>query len=272
MTISSFLRGAGVAGFALCFTASAALATDLFDRSGSMKDDAHEASSDRPEFSANVAITSDYIFRGISQTSEHPAIQGGFDATYKGFYVGVWGSNLDFGGTATGDVADIEVDIYGGYTHKFGNVEADLGVLYYIYPDAEDAGAELDYVEFKFGLSGDISSNVGLSGTIYYSPEYTGELGETIAYEGGITVGLGTHGRFSPKFTALIGYLDFLDNAFDNNSYAYWNAGVEVGLGDKFTLDLRYWDTDIDNGNPLFTNGDLFSHDARFVATISSSW
>jgi len=263
MTISSFLKGAGVVGLALCFSASTALATDLFDRSASMKD-APEASSDRPELSANVAITNDYVFRGFSQTDEHAAIQGGFDVTYKMFYAGVWASNLDFGGDGNGnDIADIEIDVYAGIKHKWQITEFDLGVIYYAYPDAVDPGAELDYVEIKFATSTELSNNISVSTATYYSPEYTGETGETLAYEGSISVGLGEHGRFAPTFSALIGYVDFLDNAFDDLSYTYWNAGVEIGLGDKFALDLRYWGTDVD---------DVDIADDRFVATLSASF
>ena len=223
-----------------------------------------EDGSDRPEFSANVALTTDYVFRGFSQTEEGPAIQGGFDMSYRMLYVGVWASNLDFGSDNNGnDIANIEIDVYAGIKHKFGAVEADLGVIYYAYPGAEDAGNEFDYVEIKFGLSGDLNDRVSLSGTIYYSPEYFGETGETLTYEGGVSVELGTYGGFSPTFSATYGYTDFLDTAFSAGSYAYWNAGVEIGFLEKFALDLRYWDTDVSN---------VDNADERFVATVSSSW
>ena len=66
------------------------------------------AGAQGPEFSANVGLTTDYIFRGYSQTDEGPAIQGGMDVTWNIFYAGVWGSNLDFGSDGNGgDVADI---------------------------------------------------------------------------------------------------------------------------------------------------------------------
>jgi uncharacterized protein (TIGR02001 family) len=228
-----------------------------------MKDDA-PVERERPSCSANVALTTDYVFRGFSQTDEGPAIQGGFDCDYKMFYAGVWASNLDFGGDDFGnDIANIEIDVYAGLKHKFGAVEADLGVLYYAYPGAEDAGAEFDYVEIKFGLSGDLTDKIGLSGTLYYSPEFFGETGEALTYEGGVSVALGTYGRFSPTLSATLGYIDFLDNAFEDLSYTYWNAGVEVGFHEKFTLDLRYWDTDVEDDDLA---------DERFVATISASF
>ncbi len=257
MTVSTNFGRAMTLSFALLFSS--------FGFLNSAHADDREGSSERPVFSANVALTTDYVFRGITQTDEHAAIQGGFDATYKMFYAGVWASNLDFGGDGNGnDIADIEIDIYAGLKHTFGNVEADLGVIYYAYPSAEDAGAELDYIEIKFGLSGQVAERVNLGATVFYSPEYTGETGDVWTYEGTVGFALGTYGRFSPNFSALIGYSDFQDNSA--SSYTYWNAGVDVGLWDKFTLDLRYWDTDI---NDTIAEGVA---DERFVATLSASF
>lgn len=253
---------------ALLLSTGIAHAGDLFNRGGSLKD-APVVHSDRPELSANVAITSDYVFRGISQTEENPAIQGGFDATYRMFYAGVWASNLDFGSDGNGnDVANIEIDIYAGLKHKWRNTEFDLGVIYYAYPGAEDAGGELDYVELKFGSSTELTDRITFNSTTYWSPDYTGETGDVISSEWQVVVALGEYRGMKPAFSALIGYVDFLDDGFEANSYAYWNAGVEVGLNDKFTLDLRYWDTDNDGNDP--NAGE--NSEARFVGTVSASF
>src|SRR5262245_47643526 len=76
------------------------------------------AKADGPSLSANIALTSDYIFRGISQTSANPAVQGGFDATWGIFWAGIWASNVDFGGSGVGpfghDIANLEIDYYAG--------------------------------------------------------------------------------------------------------------------------------------------------------------
>ena len=57
---------------------------------------AEEAKSPH-SFSANVTAVSDYVFRGITQTDSHPAIQGGFDYAHaSGLYAGLWASNVDF--------------------------------------------------------------------------------------------------------------------------------------------------------------------------------
>src|SRR5262245_18896897 len=83
--------------------------------------------------SANVALTTDYIFRGFSQTAEGPAIQGGFDATCGLFYAGVWASSLDWGVVERRGVDDtwayLEIDSYAGIKGKHGHLAWDFGVI-----------------------------------------------------------------------------------------------------------------------------------------------
>ena len=97
------------------------------------------------EFESNVAISSDYVWRGMTQTSEEPAISGGFDiAGENGLYFGTWASNVEFG-----DGAALELDWYAGYA---GETEAglsyDVGYLAFTYP-GEDS---LDFEEIYLGL------------------------------------------------------------------------------------------------------------------------
>jgi len=92
---------------------------------------------------ANVGLFSQYVFRGISQTNQKPAVQGGFDVAHKsGFYAGTWASNISWisdgtsgqpqGNTAS---ASVEWDFYGGYKGSLpADFGYDLGVLYYWYP------------------------------------------------------------------------------------------------------------------------------------------
>jgi len=90
---------------------------------------------DANPLSFNVSLTSDYRYRGISQTRLKPALQGGADyAAANGLYVGTWLSTIkwikDFGGDA-----NIEWDIYGGYKGSIGkDLGYDVGVLTYQYP------------------------------------------------------------------------------------------------------------------------------------------
>ncbi|WP_133179499.1 TorF family putative porin [Shewanella decolorationis] len=84
--------------------------------------------------SGNIGGTSNYLWRGVTQTKDAVAIQGGLDYSHdSGFYAGTWASNVDFG-----DDTSYELDLYAGYG---GNITEDLsydfGYLYYAYPDAE---------------------------------------------------------------------------------------------------------------------------------------
>jgi uncharacterized protein (TIGR02001 family) len=93
-------------------------------------------------FTANVALVSDYRFRGISQTNGQPAIQGGFDWSHtSGFYLGIWSSNVYGNGAAVGNPiytgGSQEIDLYGGYKWNMGDFALDVGFLQYYYPNAE---------------------------------------------------------------------------------------------------------------------------------------
>lgn len=82
----------------------------------------------------NVGATTDYRYRGISQTRLKPTLQGGVDFSHKsGLYLGAWGSGIKWIKDGGGD-ANIELDLYGGYKGSAGSVSYDLGVLTYQYP------------------------------------------------------------------------------------------------------------------------------------------
>ena len=97
------------------------------------------------EFESNVALSNDYVWRGMTQTTEEPAISGGFDiAGENGLYFGTWASNVEFG-----DGAALELDWYAGYGGETeSGVSYDFGYLAYTYP-GEDS---LDFEEIYLGL------------------------------------------------------------------------------------------------------------------------
>jgi uncharacterized protein (TIGR02001 family) len=90
---------------------------------------------DASPLSFNVSLTTDYRYRGISQTRLKPAIQGGADYAFaSGFYVGIWASSIKWIKDAGGD-ADAEIDFYGGYKNTFmEGFGYDVGILRYQYP------------------------------------------------------------------------------------------------------------------------------------------
>lgn len=85
--------------------------------------------------SFNIGAVTDYRFRGISQSRLDPALQGGVDFAHKsGFYIGTWASTIRWIKDAGGN-ANEEIDLYGGYKFKVGDVGLDVGLLRYFYPD-----------------------------------------------------------------------------------------------------------------------------------------
>lgn len=114
------------------------------------------------EVSANVAMTTDYRFRGVSLSDEAIAIQGGFDVAFEsGFYVGTWGSSIEPVGNS-----EMELDLYAGYGGTVGALSYDVGVLGYFYPGAEDVA----YGEVYGSLTGMLGM-FETTGTVAYAPE-----------------------------------------------------------------------------------------------------
>lgn len=198
------------------------------------------------EMSANVALGTDYVFRGVSQTDEDPTIQGGFDLTCGIFYTGIWASNVDFDSDT-----NIEIDYYAGITPSFKGFDFDFGVIYYTYPTENSA---LDVFELKAGVSKDIYKGLKLGTTGYFNIDdevYTYEISaeKSFAQFGGF---------FTPTISALVGFVD----TQGTGDYTYWNAGLGLGFMEKYTLDLRYHDSDMETP----------TSDERFVATLSASF
>ena len=232
------------------------------------------------QLSANIALTSDYVFRGVSQTAEDPAVQGGFDATCGIFYAGVWASNLKWDPYYNTDWADLEIDWYLGIRPVTGKVNWDIGALYYSYPGSVELQGDNNYFEIKVGASGEIWQGGTLAATVYYSPEYQYETGQVWTVEASLAQKLPEIGMFSPTVSALIGYQqgdDFRYETFVGNlddSYLYWNAGLTLGFREHWSVDLRYWDSSLsDNaGGAGACELAAFQCDERAVATLKFTY
>jgi len=123
-------------------------------------------------FSGNVSLTTNYLYRGISQTAAKPAIQGGFDyANPNGLYVGTWGSNISWisdGAVASG--ASLELDTYAGYRNSFAtDYSYDVGFLRYNYLGYYAPGA----------TKADTNEIYGLIGWKWLTLKYSDSLGDT---------------------------------------------------------------------------------------------
>lgn len=196
------------------------------------------------DISANVGLSSDYVFRGISQTNEDPAIQGGFDFAFGTFYIGTWASNIDFGGPGSS-----EIDIYLGFSHESGGVTWDVGVLRYIYPSQ----SELDYNEVYVGFS-----TRGLGFKAYYSDDFAG-IGDAGTYlEGSYEVPL----TEKSSFFVGVGYSTFGGDVLLD--YYDYKAGISFQLPHGLGLGLTYTDTDLPSDDPLASLAD-----GRLVLSLS---
>ena len=216
------------------------------------------------EFSANVALSTDYLFRGISQTDGGPAISGGFDYTYTpwGFYAGTWASSIDFA-----DTSPVEIDYYGGFAGEFsGGIAWDIGAIYYDYPQGDDTalGADLEYIEaygsLEYTFEGSWEPTVGVF--VAYSPDFFGETDDAVAVEGSLGLALPVWGL---SLSSTVGYQD----VDDIGEYEYWSVGLSKDLS-IFTFDVTYsgtGDTDDD-----FCAGGLDLCDDTVVFSVSSSW
>lgn len=99
----------------------------------------------------NVGLFSQYIFRGLTQTGEEMALQGGIDYSHaSGFYAGAWASNISWlEDSASYQHSSLELDLYGGYRNAFGEsgIGYDVGLLQYIYPGDKLAAATIKKAE-----------------------------------------------------------------------------------------------------------------------------
>lgn len=218
------------------------------------------------EVSANVALTSDYVFRGVSLSGEDPAVQGGFDYSNDFWYAGVWASSL-----AASEGASSELDLYAGITPSTGPVNWDLGLVSYWYPGADDDGTEFDYVEGKIAASVDVTDALTLGAAFYYSPENFGETGEAIYYEANVSYEFND----ALKITGAVGSqsIDDVDGPGGANlddDYVTWNVGVTHAFH-GFEIDLRYHEADIGANDPIALAGYATEQNAegRFVLTVS---
>ncbi len=186
-------------------------------------------------FSGSLTLTSDYAFRGVSQTRADMALQGGL--TWKhdsGFYVGTWGSTINF---SSADDSFLEQDFFTGYTGTVDAFTYDFSATFLFYPK------ESDYNYWEFAAKGayDFGPVVAKAGLVY-GPDYFGVL------DNGVYVSTGLAVPIPVQFVKLtadanVGYTKTDKNIFSNSDYVDWNVGLNVALNDHLSVDLRYVDT-----------------------------
>ena len=210
------------------------------------------------ELTANLSLTSDYVWRGVSQTQGDPAVQGGVDYAHEsGVYLGVWASNVDFfSNGAPGSVpedddqANIEIDWYIGYwAETEAGIGWDIGVVQYRYPGARKTLLDTSE-EFYLGVNYEFFEIM-----VYRDfDNQSGYLEAGLEFELPGDLGLRLRG----------GHFDF-DDARDYSDYQIALSRVIAG----FDVSVRYTDTDLSARE--CENGYWFEDlcDGRFSAEVA---
>ena len=212
------------------------------------------------EVSASVTATSDYVWRGISQTENRPAIQGAFDFDYTlfetegflkdaGVFLGVWGSNIDnslFGGNNS-----MEIDIYGGLSGTFDvgmDIGWNVGWVRYQYPGAATP-TETNFDEVFAGIEIAPSELISLDATAYLGVEVDNTIDFGDYYDFNLTftplAGLADDdpAAFMKDFT-ISGHFGYYNFEGTDDEYVDWKVGVAQDLL-GVNVELAYWDTDL---------------------------
>jgi uncharacterized protein (TIGR02001 family) len=207
------------------------------------------------EVSSTWTLTSDYDFRGFSQSATDPAVQGSIDfAADSGFYVGAWASNVDFGDA---DV-DYEVDVYAGFSGG-ETLLWDAGIVYYAYPDESD----FNYAEIYGSLGYE-----WFEGKLWYSNDFGGDAteGDTSAIYAEANATIELPQNFSVLLHAGLSTGDYWDDVNGDDQIDY-SVGVGYTAG-NFDLALKYVDTDSD----VEVTDDVFNNEGRVIFSIATTF
>lgn len=204
----------------------------------------------------NIGLFSQYIFRGLTQTREDPALQGGVDYTHaSGFYAGAWGSNISWLNDANSyKSSSVELDVYGGYANTIGEtgISYNVGLWQYIFPGTKNPGikkAETTeiYGSLTYGwLTGKVSVVVSDGAFGYDNADGTtySELNLNVPFGTGYTA------------IAHYGYQDFTGKSGDVSNSRFDFADWKIGLTKAFTngVSIGGYYTDTDAKKSVFTD------------------
>lgn len=220
------------------------------------------ASTAQAGISSTITLTNDYDFRGVSQSAEDPALQASIDYADEssGWYVGAWASNVDFSSSTVPANADLELDLYTGFTGKTDQgLGWDAGFVYYTYDEDRfnfpEIFAAFSYSYFKAKLA--------------YSNDFGGRdtPGHTSAWYTSVDAAVPLPVK-DLTATAHLGYSagDYWSNHTVGGDYFDYSVGVGYVVN-QFNLSLKYVDT---NASP-HTYADELNNQGRFVFAVSTT-
>jgi uncharacterized protein (TIGR02001 family) len=246
-----------------------------------MAEEAAAAPASPHTVSYNVGLFSQYIFRGLTQTDNKPAIQGGVDYSHSsGLYIGSWASNISWledGGNYKG--SSMELDVYGGYRNTISDtgIGYDVGLLNYIYPGSKtsfgstnaaftkpytlEAYGALTYkwlqAKVSYGIT-DIFGAENSDGSTY------SELNANIPIsDSGITANL--HYGYQ-HFNGSVGGVS------NNKLYTYsdWRVGLTKSWSNGVNVGGFYTDTDAEDAGYTYLGKNI--GDSTFTAFVQKTF
>ncbi|MYM00105.1 hypothetical protein GR702_20315 [Novosphingobium sp. FGD1] len=250
-----------------------------------------EVPSSAVTISGSATITTDYRFRGVSQSDEDMAVQGGLSISHAGgVYAGVWASNLAGWGTFGG--SNMELDLIGGYKAGLGaNTVLDVGLTWYMYPGgANDTDFAEPYVKLS-GTSGPATLTAGVAyapkqyalANVSNAPDSRGQKQDNLYIWGdGAFVIAGTPLTAKAHFGHSDGNPGLGPNGTSvapTGSYWDWSVGFDAAWR-NLTFNISYTDTDITRSQaarlqPSFSKGQDGTGsiaDAAVVASLTAAF
>lgn len=266
---------------------------------------AQEEEPPRPvTVSGSVTLVSDYRLRGVSQSDEALAIQGGVTVSHEsGLYAGAWMSSLAGWGTFAG--CNCELDLIAGYKADLGSAAIDFGVTAYLYPSGLPKTTFFEPFVKVSGAAGPANLLLGIA----YAPkqEALGRWSNDGANSQDALAGLAPYDNPGAKddnlyiwgdvsgsipdtpvtLKAHLGYSEGNPGLGYNGTsvaptgkYVDWLLGADVTIpGTPLTVSLAYVDTNISDEEALYLqpnfsntrNGDSIA-DGRFVVSLTAAF
>ena len=221
-------------------------------------------------FSGSAAVTTDYRFRGLTQTQNDPAVQAGFTLAHdSGLYLGLWGSNVDFGEGSP----SLELDPSIGFATTLESFASkpvlDVGMVYYNYPSADD----LNWLEFygKLTFASVFTEGDSLLTNVNYTNDWAAVGGNSWNFNVGYSAPFGDTGFGG---LANVGYTTMDKKALPdgNDNYVDWKVGVNYAVKSipGVTAELAAIGTNIDTDG--FTNSGKRGVETGAVFTLTKAF
>ncbi|MBL8661002.1 MAG: hypothetical protein JNM75_14755 [Rhodospirillales bacterium] len=257
----------------LAVATAAALATAV---PVAMAEDADKKADDviPGEISGSVALTSDYVFRGISQTDRDAAIQGSLEYSIDtgiagaSAYAGFWGSNVNFN---DGDQAQAEIDALFGFRGDVGDtgLSWDFGGIYYWYPGASSR-LDYDYWEIVPKVEYAVNDLVSVSALYAFSPNFFADTGFGHYVQGGVSVTPPLpFAGFDLSLDGTVGYQWIESNSKAGiEDYLNWSIGATVSVK-SLDFTVAYTDTNLSHSD-CFSNTNVC--DGRVVFSVGAKF